>query len=149
MFLALLPPGFVLCSWVNLCAPVTSRLAQLFSRWHSDHRGMWALSTPRERPSIQANAICLNRRALFYSGEWDSAINNWAPEVPLYRPDPFCPPGPAEFFIIFSWNSERFFDSKKFIWSASLWPRLSLKRNPKITAGPVVLLTSKNDQKKH
>ena len=90
-----------------------------------------------ERSSIQAseipNAICLNTRA---------------PEVAIYRPDLFSPPGPAEFFINFSWNSDRFFESKKFIWSASLWPRLNLKRNPKITAGPVVLLTSKNDQKK-
>ena len=127
---------------------VCPSILEWISRCLSDLRGIWALSTPRERPSIQANAIRLNRWALFYEGEWDSAINNWAPKVPLYRPGPFRPPGSAEFFIIFSWNSERFFDSKKFIWSASLWPRLSLKRNPKITAGPVVLLTSKNDQKK-
>ena len=127
---------------------VCPSILEWISRCLSDLRGIWALSTPRERPSIQANAIRENRWALFYEGEWDSAINNWAPEVPLYRPDPFCPPGSAQFLIIFSWESQPFFDPDKKYLNLSPWARLNFTVPLKITTDPVGILRSKNNQKK-
>ena len=45
--------------------------SQLFSACHYAAGGLCAKITPRERPCIQANAICLNTRALLYLGKWD------------------------------------------------------------------------------
>ena len=106
--------------WRNFSNPVTMPLVDYVqqSRLGSDllFRQM-PFAWIEERSSIQAseipNAICLNTRA---------------PEVAIYRPDLFSPPGPAEFFINFSWNSDLFFESQKILWKASLCSRYKSQR---------------------
>ena len=74
MFLALVPPRLVDSLVSTLTAflpPCDFDIGATFLKLSLCRRELWAKITPRERPSIQANAICLNRRALFYSGKWD------------------------------------------------------------------------------
>ena len=147
-FFALLPPTLVVCPRVNFFAHLSSRLAQLFSRCLSELLGMWALSTSWERPIMKANKIRENRWAHNYERELYSCNVIGRPRCLSTALNRFVPRSQLSFSSFFHENRNDFL-SKKIIWSQWPWARVSLKRNPKITAGPVVLLRSKNDQKKH
>ena len=131
MFLALIPPGLVnslVSTPTAFLPPCVFDIGATFLKLSLCRPELWSKITPRERPYIQQNAICENTGALFYKGEWDSAINNWAPEVAIYRLGPFSPPAAAEFFINFSWNFDRCFETKKFLWKAALCSRYKSKK---------------------
>ena len=148
MFFALLPPTLLVCPRVNFLAPVNSSESQLFSRCLSELLGMWALSTSRERPIMKANKIRENRWAHNYERELYSCNVIGCPRCLSTALNRFVPRSQLSFSSFFHQNRTIFWVQKIYMKSMAVSSSES-EKNPKITAGPVVILTSKNDQKKH
>ena len=146
---ALLPPTLLVCPRVNFFARLSSRLAQLFSRCLSELLGMWALSTSWERPIMNANKIRERNWAHNYKRELYSCNVIGRPRCLSTALNRFVPRSQLSFSSFFHENRNDFLSPKNlyevygreldWVWTMPL----------KITAGPVVILRSKNDQKKH
>ena len=149
MFFALLPPTLLVCPRVNFLARLNSSESQLFSRCLSEPVGMWTLSTYWERSITLENKILESNwapnynRGLYSSkvigrpGRLSTALNRFVPRSQL------------SFSSFFHENRNHFLTPKKK--DSNLWPwaRLNFTVPLKITADPVGILRSKNDQKKH
>ena len=145
---ALLPPTLVVCPRVNFFAHLSSRLAQLFSRCLSELLGMWALSTSWERPIMNANKIRERNWAHNYRRELYSSNVIGRPRCLSTALNRFVPRSQLSFSSFFMKIATIFWVQKIYMKFMAVSSSES-KKNHKITAGPVVILRSKNDQKKH
>ena len=146
---ALLPPTLLVCPRVNFFARLSSSEAQLFSRCLSELLGMWALSTSWERPIMKANKIRERRWAHNYERELYFCNVIGRPRCLSTALNRFVPRSQLSFSSFFHENRNDFLSPKNLYEVYGRELEWVWTENPQITAGPVVILTSKNYQKKH
>ena len=146
---ALLPPTLLVCPRVNFFAHLSSRLAQLFSRCLSELLGMWPLSTSWERPITIENKILESNWAPNYKRELYSSNVIGRPRCLSTALNRFVPRSQLSFSSFFHENRNHFLTPKHLyeVYGRELDWVFTLPL--KISADPVGILRSKNNQKKH